>query len=123
MVIRIGESVKAKLTLLIESEIIERAKNLGLNISRFCENALKIGIEALTNSFQKIAQNQTASSEKGGFGTVGSERWWGSWDLNPGSPAPQAGILDQARRLPHIFWMVTSVYLRFRKSFSHLFRR
>ena len=26
--------------------------------------------------------------------------WWGRWDLNPGSPAPQAGILDQARLRP-----------------------
>ena len=26
--------------------------------------------------------------------------WWGRRDLNPGSPAPQAGILDQTRRRP-----------------------
>src|SRR5512139_963333 len=26
--------------------------------------------------------------------------WWGRWDLNPGSPAPQAGILVQTRRRP-----------------------
>ena len=26
--------------------------------------------------------------------------WWGRGDLNPGSPAPQAGILDQTRRRP-----------------------
>jgi len=25
--------------------------------------------------------------------------WWGRWDLNPGSPAPQAGILDHTSRL------------------------
>ena len=24
--------------------------------------------------------------------------WWGRWDLNPGSPTPQAGILNQYRR-------------------------
>ena len=23
--------------------------------------------------------------------------WWGRWDLNPGSPTPQAGILNQSR--------------------------
>ena len=28
-------------------------------------------------------------------------RWWGRWDLNPGSHAPQACILVQARRRPH----------------------
>ena len=26
--------------------------------------------------------------------------WWGRWDLNPGSHAPQACILIQARRRP-----------------------
>jgi hypothetical protein len=26
--------------------------------------------------------------------------WWGRWDLNPRAPAPQAGILDQARQRP-----------------------
>ena len=26
--------------------------------------------------------------------------WWGRWDLNPGSPTPQAGILNQAIRRP-----------------------
>ena len=28
--------------------------------------------------------------------------WWGRWDLNPGSRAPQARILVQARRRPHV---------------------
>jgi len=44
-----------------------------------------------------------------------SKGWWGSWDLNPGSPAPQAGILDQARRLPHypMYLVGLMVYLRF----------
>ena len=27
--------------------------------------------------------------------------WWGRWDLNPGSLAPQASILIHARRRPH----------------------
>jgi len=25
--------------------------------------------------------------------------WWGRWDLNPGSPTPQAGILNHSRRI------------------------
>ena len=29
--------------------------------------------------------------------------WWGRWDLDPGSPAPQAGILDQtSREIPRL---------------------
>ena len=108
--------VKVRTTILIEDAILKQAQQLGLNVSQYCENALKIGIQALTNSFQKIAQNQVANAEKGSFGTVGSERWWGSWDLNPGSPAPQAGILDQARRLPHISDGCLPPYLRFRVS-------
>ena len=33
--------------------------------------------------------------------------WWGRWDLNPGPPAPQAGILDHSsQRWPEIttYW-------------------
>ena len=71
MNIRIGEKVKTKLTLSIESEIVEKAKNLGLNISQFCENALKIGITALENANRQIALNQTASAEREGMETVG----------------------------------------------------
>ena len=57
-------------------EVYEKAKNLGLNISKVCENALIQVIKALEEVFP----------EKGGnLGTVGSG-WCGGWDLNPRTP-------------------------------------
>ena len=36
-------------------------------------------------------------------GLYSPPEWWGRWDLNPGSPAPQAGILVQNHRnIPRI---------------------
>ncbi|MEM1540886.1 MAG: integrase [Candidatus Bathyarchaeia archaeon] len=76
--------MKVRTTILIEYAILKQAQELGLNVSQYCENALKIGIQALTNSFQKIAQNQVANAEKGGFGTVGSEKVAGPPGFEPG---------------------------------------
>ncbi|MEM3459595.1 MAG: type II toxin-antitoxin system CcdA family antitoxin, partial [Candidatus Bathyarchaeia archaeon] len=77
--------MKVRTNILIEESVLRTAQNLGINVSKFCENALKIGIQALTNSLQKIAENQTASTEKEGFGNVVSENeWCGRRDLNPG---------------------------------------
>ena len=86
MNIRIGEKVKTKLTLSIESEIVEKAKNLGLNISQFCENALKIGITALENANRQIALNQTFPAKREVSEPQGSDKdfWRARRELNPG---------------------------------------
>jgi len=81
--IRIDESMKTKLTLSIESEIVEKAKKLGLNISQACENALKLYIEALETANQKIAQNQTAYAKREGMETVGFHRGAGPVGFEP----------------------------------------
>ena len=41
---------KKKLTLYVDAEIIEEAKELGLNISKVCENSLKEAIRRLRGS-------------------------------------------------------------------------
>ncbi|MEM5854299.1 MAG: type II toxin-antitoxin system CcdA family antitoxin [Candidatus Aenigmatarchaeota archaeon] len=56
--------MKTKLTLSIDAEIVKQAKELGLNISQCCENALKLYIQAIQNANQKIASNQP-QNEKG----------------------------------------------------------
>jgi len=43
-------SDKKKLTLYVDAEIIEEAKELGLNISKVCENSLKEAIRRLKGS-------------------------------------------------------------------------
>jgi len=64
-------------SLLIDQETFEKARALGINVSKACENYLKQLIDAIENANQ---QNQ----QKGGnLGTVGSG-WCGRRDLNPG---------------------------------------
>ena len=84
--------MKTKLTLSIESEIVEKAKKIGLNISQFCENALKIGIEALETANQKIAHNQTANKEGGSAETPSGFSQWTGRDLNPRPPECKSGV-------------------------------
>ena len=50
---------KTKVTLTIDEEVIKNAKQIGLNISQFCENALKNAIKALkpSNSHLKPKKN------------------------------------------------------------------
>ena len=96
MNIRIGDSVKTKLTLSIDAETVETAKKVGLNISQFVENALKIGITALENANRQIASIQTASNQntKESIGNAVSDRC-GRRDLNPGSQAWKACVLTR----------------------------
>ena len=78
----------------IKREIFEKAKQLGLNISKICENALKVYIERLEgveNELIKKPNSKTENSQARGREreNVGSD-WCGRRDLNPG---PQRGRL------------------------------
>ena len=71
-------------------EVIKKAKEMDLNVSKTCENCLKQATKVLERTFKQ---------NKGGIGTVGSV-WWGRGDLNPGPRTPQARILDQTGPRP-----------------------
>ena len=58
---------KGKITLYMDLEVVKKAKELGLNISKVSENALKGMIRRIEGS------NSTNSDDKGGIGTVGSD--------------------------------------------------
>ena len=76
--------MKVRTSVLIEEAILRKAQQIGLNVSQFCENAIKIGIEALETANQKIAHNQTASAKREVSEPQGSDQWCGRRDLNPG---------------------------------------
>ena len=89
--------MKKNVMIRIDAELVEKAKELGLNISKVCENALNQAINALEQIFEE--------NKVGNLGTMDS--WWCSGrDLNPrlqprfrfepGSPARKAGILVPA---------------------------
>ncbi len=81
---------KARTTLTIDSEVLKKAHEIGLNISQFCENALKQAIKALEKT--KI---QTEAKE-GLFDARSAslpQEWSPGRDLNPRPTAYEAAAL------------------------------
>ena len=64
---------KGKLTLYVDLEVVREAKALGLNVSKVCENALKMAIEQLRPLYGK-SKGENCSKD---------EMWCGRRDLNP----------------------------------------
>jgi post-segregation antitoxin (ccd killing protein) len=93
MHICIGENMKKRTTLLIDAEILQTAQELGINVSKYCENALKIGIEALRNAQNQIQrQNQTLKEKGGSAETPSGFSQWTGRDLNPRPPECESGV-------------------------------
>jgi hypothetical protein len=59
----------------IDEDVLREAKALGLNVSKICENALKMAIEQLRPLYKK---NSPENYER-----------CGGWDLNPRRPTPE----------------------------------
>ena len=68
--------MKKNIMLRIDAQVLETAKELGLNISKYCENALVNGINALS-----CADTETALRRVPG---VPSASWCSGRDSNPG---------------------------------------
>ena len=73
---------KKKITILVDSEVIKKAHELGLNVSKVCENCLKQYIEALTNL--KMTNGGSPFLGEASFGKEGSR---GCPSLVGGRPA------------------------------------
>jgi len=69
---------KVTTTIRIDEEVLKKAKAFGLNISKTCENLLKMEIDRLERFFQ--GKENTNSSKK---------EWCGGRDLNPRRPTPE----------------------------------
>ena len=89
---------KKRTTLTIDTEVLNKAHEIGLNVSQFCETALKHGITALESTVYK---NYV---EKGGIGTVGSDYGSPGEVRTPvdGSKARHACPLHSAEDQPHL---------------------
>ena len=75
--------MKVRTSILIEREILKRAQEIGINVSQFCENALKAAIQALETANQQIAEKQTASAKREGMETVGCHKMAGPVGFEP----------------------------------------
>ena len=69
---------KVRTTISIDREVAEKAKEIGLNISKVCENCLKHAIKRMEGNNNPISPDSWVkpSSKEGS--------WCGCRDLNPG---------------------------------------
>ena len=81
---------KTYTSIYIDKEVLEKAREIGLNVSKTCENALKEAIRRLEGS---------NNPNKGGIGTVGSN-WWTGRDSDP-RPPPLSVLAYVRRRREH----------------------
>ena len=61
---------KTRTTLYIDTEIIKEAQELGLNVSKTCENALKLAIEHLRPIYHKNNPKDCSKSRVGGAARI-----------------------------------------------------
>ena len=61
---------KARTTLTIDEEVLRKAHEIGLNVSQFCENALKQAIKALEQAKIQTDTNGGKLPADGGPGRI-----------------------------------------------------
>ena len=89
--------LRKQTTIRIDSEILKKAQELGINVSKACENCLKNLIEAMEKAYP---QKQPSFL---GEASLEKKVQCGGWDLNPRTPtgqAPEACAFGHARRPP-----------------------
>ncbi len=77
---------KVRTNITIDPEVLRKAKEYGLNVSKIAENALKEYIRRLEGSSQRTETN-------GGYvdtRSVSQQPWWAGPDLNR-RPSPREG--------------------------------
>ena len=73
--------MKKRVNIYLDAEIVEKAHNLGLNISRIAENALKQAINRINGAYSKKETNSNLN------------RWWAGPDLNRRSSPREGDVL------------------------------
>gem|GEM_PF-4002771 len=86
--------MKRRTTLLLDEEVVKKAKKLGINISQFCENALREAIKRLEGMY---STPETENPPKNNPHV--SHRWAGQ-DLNLRSPPCEGGVLARLNDRP-----------------------
>ena len=84
--------MKKNVTIRIDENLAQKAKELGLNISKISENALK----------EMIRRIESPRASKNPIDWPNSSQVVGLPGFEPGSRAPEAQSLDHASRQPHI---------------------
>ncbi len=76
--------MKKTTTIRIDPQILKRAKELGLNVTKICENALRLYINALENANRQIASNPSSLTKREVSEPQGSDKVAGPPGFEPG---------------------------------------
>ena len=88
-----GELMKAVTTIRIEKELLEKAQQYGLNLSKTVETLLDYYLKGIEQTLTKIQnQNQTLPIKEGIGNVVSDKEWWTGRDLNPRPPECKSGV-------------------------------
>ena len=88
-----GELMKAVTTIRIEKELLEKAQQYGLNLSKTVETLLDYYLKGIEQTLTKIQnQNQTLPIKEGIGNVVSDKEWWTGRDLNPRPPECESGV-------------------------------
>jgi post-segregation antitoxin (ccd killing protein) len=84
---------QVRINLSMDKEEVEKAKEMGINLSKYCENALKEAIQKLqsSNSIAKCENTDFSLSEGSLFPEKRKFEWTGR-DLNPRPPDCESGV-------------------------------
>ncbi len=89
--------MKVRTNITVDKEVLEKAHELGINVSKACENCLKQYIAAIKSA--KLTNGGKSFLSEASFTKEGS--MVRSPGFEPGSSAWQADVLVQTRRRPH----------------------
>ena len=96
-------SMKLRTNILIEESVLRKAKSIGINVSKACENYLKILTDIIEQTNSQIKQQIKTNSEKRkGMETMGVYNWWTGRDLNPRPPDCKSGVHSRLNYRPFI---------------------
>ena len=73
--------MKRRINITIEAQVVEKAHELGLNVSKTCENALK---EAIRRLETPVPQTEINGGHIDSQEAVSNAKWCSGRDLNPG---------------------------------------
>jgi len=104
------EGKKKNVMVYLDPELVKEAKELGLNLSKVCENAIKEAIRRLKGeNCQNILHSQVSDvSESDGH----AKNWWIGRDLNPRPPECKSPVARYAEQMlqelgfQHTRWVV-----------------
>ena len=109
--------MKVRTSILIEKEVLTKAQQLGINVSKATENYLKILIKTIEKTHKQIEQqNNKDFSFSRGFLFQKEKVEWTGRDLNPRPPDCESGVHTRLNYRPFSAFIIFIGRVEFRFS-------